>query len=314
MIVILTSFFIISVIGFIAQHIGICMIKGVGKAIDGDPALLLAIFLTGCWLWIYFLVSSHLGWQNNIPRYAFHPIFLLGGFIYGIGAGVNQACSVSTMNRLNMGDLSMVMTMIGWAIGWCLWVFVSMQFNWHIEFYKNEQHFSNRTIVLLFIPALIILIQRLIFKPEQRALWLGVLVFGLLATMLFLLESGWPPSRLIQDSGVAIFDPATGRWPDTQRYLLLMGLCIGMWFAAYRAQKFRLKMISLKRVSRYLPAGILMGFGGAMALGGNDSHLLMGLPTLSFASLAAVIGMLSGIAVERMVYRRFFSKSINNIV
>ena len=98
---------------------------------------------------------------------------------------------------------------------------------------------------------------------------------------------------------------------NLQRYLLLMGLTIGMWFAAFRAKTFRLKGITFKKMLRYVLAGILMGGGGAMALGGNDSHLLLGLPTLSLASISAVAGMLMGIVVERSFYLRYRSKRIS---
>ena len=40
---------------------------------------------------------------------------------------------------------------------------------------------------------------------------------------------------------------------------------------------------------RHGPAGCLMGFGDAIALGGDDSHSLLGLPTLSFASIVTVL-------------------------
>ncbi|RBP53537.1 YeeE/YedE thiosulfate transporter family protein [Arenicella xantha] len=301
------SLLIIAVIGFIAQRIGICLIRGVGQALDGDSALLLAILLSGCWLWVYFLATSYLGWENSMPRYAFHPVFLLGGFIFGIGAGINQACSVSTMNRFTKGDLSMMLTMGGWAVGWCLWMSVSLRGGWSFEFYQTTEHFSNQTIFWFFVPAFLITVQRLVFKPDQRRLWLGIIVFGLLASTLFLLQPDWPPSRLIQDTGDVIFNSQNTDWPSAQRYLLLLGLTFGMWYSAIRAQQFRLQKITIKRVFRHFPAGTLMGIGGAVALGGNDSHLLLGLPTLSFASMAAVVGMLSGIVVERWVYRRYFA-------
>ena len=173
MVITLIPFLIIIVIGYIAQRIGICMIKGVGKALDGDPALLLAIFVSGCWLWVYFLLSDYLDWENNLPRYAFHPVFMLGGFVFGVGAGINQACSVSTMNRLTKGDLSMLMTMFGWAIGWCLWMGTSIRFNWYVGLYQVTEHLPSNVMILLFLPALGLTVQRILFKPAQRKLWLG---------------------------------------------------------------------------------------------------------------------------------------------
>ena len=305
----IVSLIIIATIGFIAQRIGICLIKGVGQALDGKPALLMAILMSGCWLWVYFLVSSQMGWRNEIPRHAFHPIFFVGGLLFGIGAGINQGCSVSTMNRFTKGEVSMLLTMVGWAIGWCIWMSISMHSVATNNFYQKTPQLSDLTVLLLFIPALLITVQRLIFKPQQRGLWFGIMAFGLLATVLFLLQSDWPPSRLIQDTGDVIFNPHVTEWPSPIRYLLLLGLFAGMWLAAVLAHQFHYRGLTLKKFLRHMPAGCLMGFGGASALGGNDSHLLLGLPTLSFASIAAVIGMLAGIAIERWCFHRYFSKT-----
>ena len=54
-------------------------------------------------------------------------------------------------------------------------------------------------------------------------------------------------------------------------------------------------------VLRHSSAGVLMGIGAALAGGGNDSQLLLALPSLSFAGLATVLSILCGIyAVHRV--------------
>jgi hypothetical protein len=42
-------------------------------------------------------------------------------------------------------------------------------------------------------------------------------------------------------------------------------------------------------------AGACMGIGASLALGGNDSQLLLALPTLSPGGMTAILGMLIGI-------------------
>ena len=302
---IVLALLIVTIIGFIAQRIGLCMVKATNQALGGDLNLLVAILMSGSWLWVYFIVSAHFGWQVAVPRYSFHYIFLLGGFIFGIGAGINQACSVSTMNRFTKGELSMMFTMVGWAIGWCIWIPQSMASNWHIEFYSQLPQLPNPVIVMLFIPTLAITLQRLVFKPDQRKLWFGILAFGLLATVLFLLQPNWPPSKLIQDTGSAIFASDQYDLPAMQCYALVMAMLVGMWLAGLFGEQFEFCKATISKAIRHTAAGGLMGLGGAAALGGNDTHLLMGLPTLSFASVAALTGMVLGIATEQWAYRKF---------
>ena len=301
------SLLIIAIIGFIAQRVGICLVNAVAKTVDGKPALLLAILMSGCWLWAYFLLAQQFNWHNPMHRYAFHPIFMLGGLMFGIGAGINQACSVSTMNKFTRGDLSMIMTMGGWFIGWCLWIANASQQGWNSHFYHKLPIISGQVIIYLFIPTVLFTLQRIIFKPEQRQLWMGIMAVGLLATVLYLLQPDWPPSRLIQDAGAALFEPNAPAWPKIKRYFLVVAMMVGMWLSAKQQGQFTIKHLNLKRFIKHSCAGILMGVGGAMALGGNDSHLLMGLPALSVASAATIFSMLLGIYFESWLYKKITS-------
>lgn len=296
---------IIATIGFIAQRVGICLVKASDQALRGDPALLLAILMSGCWLWVYFVIATQWQLDNPMLRYAFHPLFFVGGFVFGIGAGVNQACSVSTMNRFTKGDLAMMFTMMGWFLGWCLWTYQTMEGGLPAPEYEQTPQLSDTTIILLFVPALSIALYRLVFRPHERGLWFGIMTFGMLTSALFVLQPDWAPSQLIQDTGGALLHEGAS-WPELQRYLLVLSLFAGMWLAAIVGKQFHLRHISPWRMLRHTAAGCLMGIGAAIALGGNDAHLLLGLPTLSLASIATIAGMLSGISLERWIYRRYF--------
>jgi len=55
-------------------------------------------------------------------------------------------------------------------------------------------------------------------------------------------------------------------------------------------------------------AGTCMGVGASLALGGNDSQLLLALPTLSPGGITSVVGMLTGIWLGLFIRERYVVK------
>ena len=47
-----------------------------------------------------------------------------------------------------------------------------------------------------------------------------------------------------------------------------------------------------------------MGIGAGMALGGNDTQLLFGIPATSPGALSALLFMFIGIICEQLIYQR----------
>jgi len=107
--------------GYIAQRFGICMVRATRNTLKGDPTLLVAILLSGAWIWLYSIGAFFYHWSLPFERYQIHPIFMAGGFLFGVGASINQACSISTLNELAKGHVGKILTIIGWFIGWSIW-------------------------------------------------------------------------------------------------------------------------------------------------------------------------------------------------
>lgn len=80
-----------------------------------------------------------------------------------------------------------------------------------------------------------------------------------------------------------------------EQYLLFIALLLGMFLAAWRTNKFMFVPSNFKHWVEHLFAGTLMGIGASLAIGGNDSQLLLALPAFSPGGIIAVIGMLAGI-------------------
>lgn len=291
----------VTLIGFIAHRVGICLVRAVKMSIERDFSLLLAILLSGLWAAIYILVADYNQWQQPFERFAFHPLFAVGGFIFGLGASVNQGCSVSTMHQFARGNLSMIFTMLGWFIGWCLWMSLSMTNFVRVDYIMLAALDIN-IVKLLFGLSVVFTMGMLWLFPKQRERWFGIALIGLLVSVLFHIEPMWAPSKLIQDIGSSVFEGTAA--PSFFREVLVVMLLLGMWLSVLLIGNMQLRWPTPHKLVRHSVAGNLMGVGGAMALGGNDSQILMGLPTLSIGAITAVSFMIIGIATEQILYHQ----------
>jgi len=131
---------------------------------------------------------------------------------------------------------------------------------------------------------------------------LGVLCIGLIASLLFILVPDWQPSDLIRDLGKAVIhgDPM----PSLLRIGIVIALLVGMWIAAAVHHNARFRRPRLSSTMRFFVAGTLMGIGAGMALGGNDTQLLFGIPATSPGALSALLFMFIGIICEQLIYQR----------
>jgi len=291
----------ITIIGFIAHRAGLCLVRGVKLALDRQPSLLLAMLLSGLWVGGYGLLANLNGWPQPLNRFAFHPLFALGGFVFGLGASINQGCSVSTMHQFARGNLSMMFTMLGWLGGWLIWQSFSHANLIDIS-YQQLPPLDHTVGVTLFALAVGFTVVMVWFFPRERWRWIGISIIGLLVSVMFYVEPVWAPSRLIQDTGAALLEGKPT--PSGYRNALLMMLLLGMWLSVFLLRDIKLRWPTLHKVVRHSVAGLMMGLGGAMALGGNDVQILMGLPALSIGAVTGLIFMLLGITVEQLLYHR----------
>jgi len=82
-----------------------------------------------------------------------------------------------------------------------------------------------------------------------------------------------------------------------------------MFIAAWRTNKFLFVPSNFKHWLEHLFAGTLMGIGASIAIGGNDSQLLLALPTFFPAGFGAVAGILLGIWLGLLVREKLLVKS-----
>jgi len=295
---------LVFVIGVLSQSIGLCMVRGVNEFKSGKPEFLVAILLSGVLAWVAIIFSSYVGTPTNFKSHELDIWFAVGGGLFGLGAAFNQGCGVSTLSKLSRGDVNMLFTIAGWLIGW-----LALSF-WNPAITYNEFSNSHELFFLILVGlTIILLIWALAGGKNRRTLWLTMMSIGLIGGFVFLYDPKWPPSGLLHKVSHAIVNPDQTLWPPIESYLLFLSLLMGMFVAAWHTQRFLLVLSSWRELLVHLSAGCLMGVGASLALGGNDTQLLLALPTFSPAGGVAIVGMLIGIWAGLFVRKKLFTKS-----
>lgn len=282
----------VCVLGYLAQSTGLCMVRGVYEWKLGNKEFLLSILFSGVLTWVAALSSYVVSIPFNVKAYAMNGWFLFGGVIFGLGAAFNNGCGISTLNRLTRGDTKMLATIIGWLVGWVILAHWSPKRE--LMKYPLAGHIN---CLLLIIISLVIVIWVFLGDKKRQRLWFGMMGIGLLAGFIYIYEPRWPPSGLLYQLSDRLINGGFSGWPSLEQYLLVLALLLGMFLSAWKAKTFTFVPSNIKHWIVNLLAGILMGFGASLALGGNSVHILLGLPSFSSAGFVAVVGMLLGIWV-----------------
>ena len=277
-------------LGYLAQTTGLCMVRGVNEWKAGNKEFLLAILFSGVLAWVaaYFSYLSDI--KFNFWTHAISGWFVLGGFIFGLGAALNKSCGVSTLSRLARGDARMFATILGWLVGWVILAYWPPK----IEVVRSTLPGEISYLPLILV-TLAITVWALLGDKKRKTLWFGMMGIGLLSGFIYIYQPRWPPSALLHQISLALIDGKENSWPSLEQYLFFIALLLGMFLAAWRTKRFIFIPASFKYLSEHLLAGTLMGVGASIAMGGNSVQLLLALPTLSPSGFGAIAGMLLGI-------------------
>ena len=284
------------IMGYLAQSIRMCMVRGVNESRAGRPTLILAILFSGVWLWIAILIADRSGIELETHRYMPNMLFALGGFVFGIGCAVNRSCGLSTMAELSRANLHMLATLAGWYLGWQAWLAMS-------DGNQATPLSSTPTTVTmsLLVVSLPLGVWAILRPAKIRKIWLRSMAFGLLGVLLLLIERRWFPIAVVVDSGYLLSGRSMPVLTVLYRLALLAMLMLGMGIAAWHMQRFGWQRLHVAHVARNLFAGVIMGVGASMALGGNLVQLFLAFPAASSAGLLAIVMMLLGVWTGRAV-------------
>lgn len=287
-------------LGYLAQTTGLCMVRGVKQAISGRPMFLVSIIFSGTFAWVSIGIGDWILVESITHAYWPSVFSFIGGGLFGIGASINGGCGVSTVSRFARGEFVMLATILGWLIGWVIFLPI-LSFSdtrSEVSWLDGRQYF-------LLIPLSVFLVVA-IFRMQKgnQKLWLSMLGIGLMAGIVFVNEPHWTPSGLLKSMSLSFWYQDQSVWPEHTRFLLITVLVLGMITAALITRSFDFRWFNLASGVRHICAGTLMGCGAVMASGGNDTQLLVAMPALSLAGFASVASIISGIFVGLKVFSK----------
>lgn len=127
----------------------------------------------------------------------------------------------------------------------------------------------------------------------------GALLLGVSSGLLFLLEGTWTYTNYLREQTKDwLFDGLTPGW---LRGALVLALFVGMLASSLHRGSFSWRRPNVNHWQRRVPGGLLMGVGGALVPGGNDTLILALIPTLSVQALASYVALLAGIGSALLI-------------
>jgi hypothetical protein len=244
-------------------------------------------------------------------------LLLAGAFLFGVGAAINGGCSMSTLQRLADGDLRMLAALLAFCAGALTWSLMYPAL--HVARSAREplawETFGNSAYLLLLLLALwgIRELRRLWrTRPRGIAWWrlplaeayrlsTAAAVLGMIGGLLYGVKGAWSYTYYLRTQIDSAYHGNAG--PPLLHAALFAALFAGMLASALQRRSWQFRGASLRALLPHAGGGWLMGIGAAMVPGGNDTLMLVGLPTLSLWALAAYAALLAGIAAALMLMR-----------
>jgi uncharacterized membrane protein YedE/YeeE len=323
MLVLVISCALAALLGFAAQRASICNVRAVAELIGARTGYMLAsiaksvlwvVVITIPFLWFMPAAAASLGgWRLSW-------ISLLGGLLFGIGAAVNGACAFSTLARLADGQLAMLGTLTGFLVGivgFELLAGTGLMFAptagtplvgsvlaaggamaalvlalWGL--YEAGRLWRTRAPARL----------RELAVARQYRLSTAAMLIGLANGVLYLVDGAWGYTGTLQQSIEGWLQ--IRMWPRSAQWILFAAMFAGMLASTWQRRSLRVERPPARAWLRTLLGGSLMGFGAALAPGGNDALILYGIPSLSPHAVPAYLTMVAGIAAALIAMRAWF--------
>jgi uncharacterized membrane protein YedE/YeeE len=316
------------ILGFAAHRASICTVRTIAEIMSARTGYMLAsVGKSVLWVWAvsipFFWLMPAAG--TGVSGWSLTGFAMLGGFAFGLGAAINGGCAYSTMARLVDGEGKMLATVGGFAVGvFCFVTLVGWQWlprpsptpalvgallawamvpaivflafaalAWAI--YESARLWRSRETGARFID--------LVLAPRYR-LSTAALLIGLPGAVLFLIYGAFGYTatfELIIEGSLGTRD-----WPPTVRWALLIAVLAGMLVSTVQRGSFRIDWRPRRAWLLNSSGGVLMGFGTALAPGGNDALVLYGIPTLSPYALPTYTALAVGVAAGLVMMRLWF--------
>lgn len=311
-------------IGFAAHRASLCTVRAVAEIMSSGTAWMLASLLkaaawaaaiAGALMLIYPAAAAPI--QERTP----HAIALGGAFVFGIGAAINGGCSLSTLQQLADGDLSMLATLAAFVCG----VLAANEFASHLggsalgqatSFWQGGHALVLPLLLLLWLwvlletvrlwrsPAAAAGFRDRLLAPAYR-LSSAAALLGIAGGLLYGLQGAWSYSNFLRAEAVSWQGDAPA--PSALHALLVIAMLAGMLASSWQRRSFTLGP-HWRQWPRRVAGGVLMGAGAALLPGGNDTLLLASVPTASIWALASYCALIAGVATTLFAMRMTMRK------
>lgn len=313
-------------LGFVAHRASLCTVRMVAEMLSSRRAFMaLAMLKTVLFVMAVsfpvLLLWPHLAAPARSQAIAVEAI--AGGFVFGVGAALNNGCAFSTLGYLANGNLWMLTTVVGFCLG-VAGLSGIVPVVEHGQALTPLLYAIPRPIVFIFLSGLWLFICREIIRlwktREMGRNWrqlllsrhyrlsTAALVLGFSGGVLYVLHETWTYTKALKQTIQSLWMPI--ETPGFISLLLFLALFCGMLLSAFQRGSWRLQRRPLKIWPRHLAGGALMGAGAMLIPGGNDTLLLKSLPGLSPHALPAMMALFLGIGVTLLLLRLFTGKTL----
>jgi uncharacterized membrane protein YedE/YeeE len=312
-----------AVLGFAAHRASICTVRAVAELTHARTGYMFVSIAKSA-LWVFaitlpvFLLAPQTasglsGWQLTVTA-------ISGGLLFGIGAGINGACAYATMARMIDGEIGMLLTVVGFAIGVLLFVLL-LDTGLLVRPVAAPSQVSGVLHLAPYVWALLIALglyelirlwrgrpdgatlRQLVLAPAYR-LSTAALLMGFAAGVIFLVFGSPGYTTTFQQTIEAHL--GTRPMPPYGRWVLLGAVLFGMLASTLQRGSFRIDFRPRLAWLRNIFGGVLMGLGCALLPGGNDALILYGIPGLSPHALPAYAALIIGIFGALVTMRALF--------
>ena len=317
-------FALAGLVGFFADRTSICTVKAVEEMLTTRRAFMLLSFaktvlwVTGVTIWLVWWIGA----ARPAPlSFGIAWTGIFGGVLFGIGAVFNGGCAFSTLTRFGNGNLGMIVTLSGFAVGVTIFELINLA-TASIGYVRAaplfELSYGSATVFGLALTFWMIWELVRLWRTAPSGRWWTLLlsprfrlstaaaVIGVSNGILYAQLGTWSYTHTLRRSVgqlVAPADVGAGQVSAAMLWWLFLALVVGVIVSSVLNRRFVLDWRALTGWQGFLMGGILMGLGAALVPGGNDVLLLNAIPGLSPHALPAYLAMLAGIAIALMVVK-----------
>lgn len=302
-----------AILGFSAHRAGLCTVKAVAEIITSRRAYFLLSFMKSA-IWVMTLIAlvGAFGHTTEFTHWPLTSLSVLGGVLFGVGAGLNGGCTFSTLTRAVDGNIGHWITVAAWPVG--MWIATVMPLFHPEPMVLQQPDYPLWALLMLCVGVLVesVLIARRFWRKHTVKRILGASVYTLSAG-----------AALVGLSNAVIVE-ATGPWSFSSTILCGIGsrsgtscdqsvlawsivgaALLGMGFSSLQRGSFKFRLPDGVSAMRHGAGGLCMGMGTVLIPGGNDGLILFAIPSLSPHAIAAYAGIIAGILTTLSLMRAF---------